>query len=193
LVAASAILTFSSFAYAGKFNKVLNVGDKAPEWKGLTGIDDKTHSLAELKDAKAVVVIFTCNKCPIAMDYEERIVQFTADYKDKKVAVVAINVNSSESESLAKIKERAKEKDFNFIYLKDPSQEIGRKYGATVTPHVFVLDQNRRIAYMGNFDDNLEPAKIEHRSTREAVDAVLSGKTPEITETKQFGCGIDYK
>ena len=121
-------------------HKPLSVGDPAPAWEGLIGVDDQKHSLGEHADAKAVVVVFTCNHCPVAQAYEDRIVEIASDYKDKGVDVVAINVNNMEADKLPAMKERAEERGFKFDYLYDPSQEIGRAFGATVTPHAFLLD-----------------------------------------------------
>lgn len=182
-----------STATKSEAKKGLAIGDEAPEWNGLEGVDGKQHSLKDLEDADAVVVVFTCNHCPVAKAYEERLVEFDHDYKDKKVALVAINVNNMEADKLPAMKERAEEKGFEFAYLYDPSQEIGRKFGATVTPHVFLLDKERKLAYCGAIDDSQNAAKVTKHSLRDAVDAVLAGKTPAEPITKQFGCGIGYE
>ena len=173
--------------------KGLELGDAAPTWKGLEGIDGKKHGSADLKEAEAVVVVFTCNHCPVAQAYEERLVEFANDYKDKKVALVAINVSNDEVDKLPAMKKRAEEKGFEFAYLYDPSQEIGRKFGATVTPHAFVLDKERKLAYRGAIDDSQNVQKVTKHSLRDAVDAVLAGKAPAEPETDQFGCGIGYE
>src|SRR3990170_2106926 len=102
----------------------IEIGATGPAWKGLVGVDGKDHSLSDLKSAKAVVVCFTCNHCPVAMAYEDRLIQFAKDYKGKGVPLVAINVNNLEEDKLPAMKERAKEKGFEFVYLYDPSQEI---------------------------------------------------------------------
>jgi len=193
LLAISGLLSFATVALAGKYNKKLNIGDPAPTFRGLVGIDDKTHSLDDYRDAKVVVICFTCNHCPVAVAYEDRFIQFVKDYKDKGVAFVAINVNTIRADRLDKMKERAEKKGFNFDYLYDPSQKIGRAYGATVTPHLFVLDGQRRIAYMGAFDDSKNPNRVKHHYVKDAVDALLAGQTPPVTETRQFGCSIKYE
>ena len=177
---------------AGKFNKKLNVGDVAPVWKGLVGIDDRPHALADLEKAKIVVVAFTCNHCPVAEAYEERFIQFVKEFKPRGVEFVAINSNLIEADRPDKMKARAKEKNFNFDYLFDAAQETGRAYGAAVTPHLFVLDKDRRIAYMGAFDDTMN-ADIKHHYVQNAVEALLAGKKPEVEESRQFGCGINYE
>ncbi len=186
-------LVFCSTADAGKFNKQLSVGDAAPAWEKLPGVDGKTYSLADFKDAHAVVIIFTCNHCPVAQACEDRFKQLASDFKDRKVAVVAISVSRFPQDDFEKMKQHAKDRGFNFPYVQDRSQEIGRKYGATNTPQVFVLNAERKIAYMGAFDDNWEDAgEVKEPYTRLAVEAVLAGKTAEVRETRQLGCTIEY-
>lgn len=174
-------------------SKGLAVGDKAPQWEGLMGIDDKSHSMSDLKDAKVIVQIFTCNGCPVAKAYEKRFVEFQEAYKDKGVQVVAINVNNGEADELPAMKERAEKQEFNFAYLDDPTQESPKNYGAKVTPHVFVLDKARKVAYIGAFDDNMDADKVESQYVRDAVDALLGGDSIEVTTTKAQGCGIKWE
>ena len=190
--AGAVALALTSTALAGKYNKTISVGDKGPAWKDLAGVDDKKHGLDDLAKARAVVVVFTCNHCPVAMAYEDRLVKLAKDYEAKGVRVVAINVNNLDEDKLDKMKERAKEKGFTFPYLYDPSQKIAKDYGASVTPHWFVLDAERKVAYMGAFDDNQNAAKVKERYVEKALDAILAGKTPEVTETRFFGCGIKF-
>jgi peroxiredoxin len=173
--------------------KKLAVGDAAPEWKDLKGADDKGHGLKDLAKAKAVVVVFTCDHCPVAKAYEGRLGEFAKEYKDKGVELVAVNVSLGEADNPEKMKGLLKEKGFNFTYLLDPSQDLGRAYGATVTPHVFVLDGKRKVAYMGAFDDEMSVKDVKKHYVRDAVDAVLAGKKPEVAVSKQFGCGITYE
>ncbi len=172
--------------------KTLAVGDVAPAWQDLEGVDDQKHSLSDLADAKAVVVIFTCNHCPVAQAYQDRIVELAADYKDKGVELVAINVNNLDADKLPAMKQRAEEKGYKFAYLYDPSQEIGRAFGATVTPHAFLLDGEHKLAYAGAIDDQMEVAKVENHYLRDALDAVLAGSKPENDTIKPIGCGIQY-
>lgn len=175
-----------------KFNKVLDVGDPAPDWKDLPGTDGKSHRLAEFRKAKALVVVFTCNHCPVAKQYEERLVEFAKKY-EQRVQVVAISVSRNDADRLEKMKARATEAGFAFPYLRDESQQSGRAYGATVTPHFFVLDRDRKIAYMGAFDDNIfEPEKVEKHYLVDAVEAVLAGQEPRVRESLQRGCAIQY-
>lgn len=169
------------------------IGDPAPNFVDLIGVDDKKHSLEEFKDAKAVAVVFTCNKCPVAVDYEDRLVALQKDYADKGVQVVAINVNNAEADKLPAMKLRAEEKGFQFPYLYDPTQKVAREYGAEVTPHVFLLDAKRKLAYVGPVDDNPDEAQVTKAFLREATDAVLADKAPETTEVDPVGCGIQYE
>jgi thiol-disulfide isomerase/thioredoxin len=173
--------------------KAVAMGESAPEWKDLEGVDGKKHSSADIKDAKGVVVVFTCNHCPVAKAYEDRIVALASDYQDKGIELVAINVNNVEEDKLPAMKERAEAKDFKFAYLYDPSQEIGRAFGATVTPHAFLLDGEQNLVYAGAIDDNMEVEKVEKQYLRDAVDDVLAGSKPETESTKPVGCGIQYE
>jgi peroxiredoxin len=182
-------------ARGGQFNSVLNIGDPAPDWKDLPGVDDKRHSLADLQDRQVVVVVFTCNSCPIASDYEDRIIAFAKKYcgKDQKTALVAINVNTVEEDLLPYMKERAASKSFPYPYLFDRSQKIGKAYGALFTPEFFVLDKDRKVVYMGAFDDNVEPTKIKHAYLEPAVEAALKGAKASPAESQASGCLIRYE
>lgn len=178
---------------AGKYNPTLNVGDAAPDWKDLPGTNDKRLSLADLKGKSVVIVVFTCNTCPTAVDYEDRIMAIVKKYSDSgKVAVVAVNSNQVEGDLLPKMKERATERNFNFDYVHDDSQQVAKAYGATFTPEFFVLDQNRKIAYMGALDDATKPDQVKVRYLEDAVDAVLAGRAPETRETIARGCLVRY-
>jgi peroxiredoxin len=189
----TALALMTSSVWAGKFNKVLDIGDAAPQFSQLAGTDGKSHSLADFKDAKAVVVVYTCNHCPVAQAYEDRLMGLQKDYQAKGVRVVAINVNNNDADKLDAMKERAGIKGFNFPYLYDASQKSAASYGASVTPHVFVLDGQRKIAYMGAIDDSMSAGEVKQPYLKNAIDAVLAGKSPQIAETRQIGCGIQYE
>jgi peroxiredoxin len=194
MTAAVVVLIGSSFSSAATEKaKGLKIGDEGPAWKELKGTDDKAHGLKDLEKAKAVVVVFTCDQCPVAKAFEKRLTEFAKAYKKKGVELVAINVSRGEADNLDMMKQKAKENGLEFTYLMDPSQKIGRAYGATVTPHVFVLDAKRKVAYMGAFDDNMDPDKVEHHYAIDAVEAVRAGKKPAVETSKQFGCGISYE
>jgi peroxiredoxin len=188
-----AIQTAGGCYAAGEKSKKLNIGDAAPAWSGLVGTDDQKHGLADIKDAKLVVLVFLCNHCPVANAYEERLIALAKDYQPKGVRLVAVNVNNIPPDRLEPMKKRAGEKGYNFPYLYDSSQKIGHDYGATVTPHVFVLDKDRKIAYMGAVDDSQNADKVKTHFLRDALDALLEGKTPAKTVTQQFGCSIKYE
>jgi peroxiredoxin len=180
-------------ALAASSESGVKIGADAPAWAELEGIDGKMHALADVKDAKAVLVVFTCNHCPVAKAYEDRLVELYKDYHGQGVEIVAINVNNGESDKLPAMKERAKEKGFEFAYLYDPSQKIGRAFGATVTPHVFVLDGARKVAYIGAIDDDMKADKATKHYVRDALDAILASGSVSTTETKPAGCGIQYE
>lgn len=180
-------------AVGGEFNKKVNVGDRGADFADIVGVDDAKHGLADYKDAKAVVVVFTCNGCPFAKTYEDRLVELQKDYRDRGVQVVAINVNNRPVDRLDKMKERAKKKAFNFPYLYDASQKSARDYGAEMTPEVFLLDGGRKIAYMGAIDNNIEPHRVTKPYLRDAIDAVLAGKAPAVKESKPHGCSVKYE
>ena len=181
--------------FACEFNKVLSVGDAAPAWKELDGTDGKTHALADLKDKDVVVVVFTCNSCPVAADYEDRIVALAEanSGKDSKVAVVAINVNTGKADALPAMTARAEKRKFPFAYLYDPTQQIARQYGANYTPEFFVLDKERKVAYLGALDDKGPPREPTAKHIEAAVAAALAGKKAEKGETSaSAGCRIKW-
>lgn len=169
----------------------LEIGAKAPDFSGV-GVDGKEYDLASFKDAKAVVLVFTCNHCPVAKAYEDRLIELQKDYKKKDVQVVALSVNDRDDDRLPAMKKRAKEKGFNFPYIYDESQESGRAYGATCTPHVFLLGPERKVAYQGAIDDNNNPKKAEKHYLRDAIDAVLAGEEVPVKVTRQRGCSIKW-
>lgn len=185
---AVALVAMSAVGYGG-----VKVGDPAPGFKGIIGVDDQEHGLAEYKKAKVVVLVFTCNHCPVAVAYEDRLIALQEDYKDKGVQVVAVNVNNIPPDRLEPMKERAKSKGFNFPYLYDSSQKMGHDYGATKTPHVFVLDQQRKVAYIGAIDDSMKEDRVKRHYVREVLDALLAGDPPPVTETPAVGCTIKYE
>lgn len=176
------------------------VGDYATDFD-LKGVDGQTVSLSDYEDAVGFILVFTCNTCPYAKMYEERIKALHATYADKGFPVVAINPNCPErspGDSMAKMKERAQEKEFDFAYLQDETQDITKAYGATNTPHVYILDKEAkdkyRVAYIGAIDNNYRDAdKADVHYVRDAVDALLQDKKVPETSTKAIGCTIKWK
>lgn len=182
--------TLAGTAIGGEYNDVLKIGDAAPAWNNLPGVDGRPHSLVDLKDKKVVVVVFTCNSCPAARDYEDRIIELAKS--SDEVAVVAINVNRIPDDSIEKMTERAKLKSFPYPYLFDETQQTAKQYGANFTPEFFVLDAERKVVYMGSMDDHSEPKLAKQLYLRDAVAATLAGNKPEVAETLARGCRVRY-
>ena len=175
------------------------VGDVATDFS-LIGTDGLKHSLTDFAEAKGYIVIFTCNHCPYAQAYEERIVDLDQKYKGLGYPVVAINPNDpivQPEDGLELMKVRAKEKGFSFPYLLDEGQKIYPQYGATKTPHVFVLQKEEGknvVKYIGAIDDNYEDAsQVSEKYVEKAVDALLAGTAIEQTTTVAIGCSIKVK
>ena len=172
------------------------VGDIAADFS-LKNVDGKKVSLKDIKNAKGYIVVFTCNHCPYAQAYEDRVVALDKKYKALGYPVVAINPNNPEKQkedSFAKMQERAKEKKFAFPYLLDEGQKVYPLYGATKTPHVYVLEKTAKgnvVKYIGAIDDNYEDATlVKQKYVEAAVDALLKGKEVSVKETKAIGCSI---
>jgi len=182
-------------AFAGKFNRAVSVGDVGKPFTGLIGTDDEPHSLAEyLADAKGVVLVFTCNHCPVAAGYEDRLLALAREFQPQQVRFVAVSCSLGEADSLTAMKERAQQKKYPFPYLHDPSQQSGRDYGARVTPEVFVLNAQGRVVYLGAIDDSWNDAEnVQHAYLRDALAALVAGRKPETTETRPRGCPIAYE
>ena len=187
-----ALAAFTSDAPAGGYK----VGDVATDFS-LKNVDGKMVSLKDIKGAKGYIVVFTCNHCPYAQAYEDRVVALDKKYKTLGYPVVAINPNNPEKEkadSFAKMQERAKEKKFTFPYLLDEGQKIFPQYGATKTPHVYILQKTANgnvVKYIGAIDDNYEDAAaVKQKYVENAVDALLKGKDVTVKETKAIGCSI---
>jgi peroxiredoxin len=174
----------------------LRLGDKAVPFV-LPGVDDRHHALADYASKEAVAVVFTCNHCPYARAWEDRLVGVQADYAARGVQLIAISANDAKrypDDSFPKMKERSKEKGFNFPYLYDESQEIARSYGAERTPEVFLFDKGDALRYHGTVDDNYDdPAAVENHYFRDALKAILEGREPTTAETAPVGCTIKWK
>jgi peroxiredoxin len=193
--AVAVILAAAPVQAQGKFNKKVKIGDPCPTFSNLPGTDDKTYGLESFKDKDVLVICITCNHCPVAVAYEDRIIQFVKKHagEGSKVGFVAINVNNLPADKLDKMKERAKSKGFNFPYLYDESQKIASALGATVTPEFFVLNKERKIVYMGAMDDNNNAANVKVNYLEAAVKAALEGSEVKTAETRARGCGIKYE
>jgi peroxiredoxin len=182
-------------AIADGFNKAVKVGDKAPDFSGIPAVENGQDTSLTLSDIKEnlVVVVFLGNHCPVVKEYEDRLIEFTSAYKDKGVKVVGLCVNDKEEDRLPGIKKYMKDKGSNYIYGYDESQNVGHAYGATNTPQFFVLDKERKIRYMGQFDNSQTESKVTKTYVKDAVEALLKGETPPVEETRPQGCGVIYK
>ena len=172
------------------------IGDVATDFS-LPNVDGDMVSLSDFKDAKGFIVIFTCNTCPYSVAYEDRIIALDKKYKSRGYPVIAINPNDPaaiEGDELADMKVRAIEKGFTFPYLQDVGQQVYPQYGATKTPHVFVLqkeDEKNIVRYIGAIDDSSRnPKNVTKRFVEQSVNDLLAGKTLTITRTKAIGCSI---
>lgn len=181
----------------------LKLGQPAPDF-ALPGVDGEIHRLDDFKDAKALMVIFTCNHCPTAQAYEGRIKKLYEDFSSRSVAIVAISPNDAKAvrldelgftdlgDSLEDMKLRAKNEGFKFPYLYDgETQKTSSQFGVLATPHVFIFGQDRRLQYAGRIDDNeLEEPKRE--DAREALEEILAGKQVSVAQTRVFGCSTKW-
>lgn len=188
------IFLAGSLAMAGEFNPDRNIGDVAPAWVDLPGTDGKLHSMKDLSENEVIVVAFTCNSCPYAVDYQGRINKLAEKYhgSNSRVCVVAINVNQVPQDSLEKMKEVAKKGSFLFPYIYDASQKIAKEFGAGRTPEFFVLNKDRKIVYMGAFDDNTKEADVTKHYVEDAITATLEGNAVPTAETNPVGCAIRW-
>lgn len=176
------------------------VGEYATDF-ALEGVDGKTVSLSDYQNAEGYIVIFTCNTCPYAKMYEQRIIDLHKTYADQGYPVVAINPNCPErspGDAMSEMQKRAKEKGYGFAYLQDKTQETTKAYGATNTPQVFLLDKENngklKVAYIGTIDNNYKDAtKADVHYVQNAVDALMEGKKVPETNTKAIGCTIKWK
>jgi peroxiredoxin len=177
----------------------LKPGDTARDFK-LKNVDGTMVSLSDYSDQKGVILVFTCNPCPFAKAYEKRIIQLHKTYASQGFPVIAINPNDagvSPEDTFEKMKERSDEMKYPFPYLKDETQEVYQAYGATRTPHVFLLENKGgkfKVAYIGSIDDNAMDAKaVTKKYVESAIAAVNSGTVPNPSTTKAIGCTIKAK
>jgi thiol-disulfide isomerase/thioredoxin len=188
----------------GDEHPTLAIGSPAPDFC-LPGVDGQTHCLKEYAASKVLMIAFICNHCPTAQLYETRIKQIAADYKDKRVAVVAIEPNNPDAvllnemgytdvgDSLEDMKTRAEFRHFNFPYLYDgETQKVSTAYGPTATPHVFIFDSDRKLRYEGRVDNNMREPLVTRQDAREALDALLAGNSVATAKTPSVGCSTKW-
>ncbi|HEX6845983.1 MAG TPA: redoxin domain-containing protein [Chitinophagaceae bacterium] len=205
LITALLLFVFGKYTSLAEEHPTLPIGSKAPDFS-LKGVDGKTYSLASFTKYKILVIIFTCNHCPTAQAYEERIIQLTKDYSVKGVGIVAVSPNdpgsirldelgyTDMSDSYAEMKLRAKQKKFNFPYLYDgDKQAMSKAYGPATTPHVFIFDKERKLRFQGRIDDVEKPTeKPTSFDTRNAIEELLQNKEVTVKTTKVFGCSVKW-
>ena len=198
------LLVKSIMACASPDPSPLPIGAMAPDFS-LPATDGKTYSLSDFSSAKVLVIIFTCNHCPTAQAYEDRIKQLVTDYNKRGVAIIAISPNdplavtlgemgyTDLGDSFEEMKIRAKDRNFNFPYLYDgENSKVSMLYGPQATPHVFVFDSSRKLRYSGRIDDGEKPGTAKTHDTRNAINAMLEGKNVPVEKTKTFGCSIKW-
>lgn len=193
------LFIFSLFAGYSASAGGYEVGDKAADFK-LKNVDGSYVSLEDYPDAKGFILIFTCNHCPYAVAWEDRIIALDQEYKEKGYPVIAINPNDPElypEDSFENMKKRSAEKGFTFPYLFDEGQKVYPVYGAKRTPHVYLLDKENGdllVKYIGAIDDNYKDASaVQETYLADAVDALLDGEKPDPDFTKAIGCSIKSK
>ncbi len=191
LICVAALFSFENPPY--------EVGDSVADFK-LKNVDGKMVSLSDYKDQKGAIVIFDCNTCPYSKAYNGRIIELNDKYATKGFPVITINPNDPEispGDSFKEMASQAKKKGYEFPYLQDESQQVARSFGATNTPHVFVLKkdgQNFKVAYIGTIDNNSRDGSAATKKyVEEAVDALLGDKSIPTTRTKAIGCGIKWR
>jgi peroxiredoxin len=171
------------------------LNERTPDFT-LDGVDGATHSLASYDDAAALVLVQWCNHCPYVIGWEDRLNDVQRDYADRGVRVVAVNSNDVErqpADSFELMVERARERGFTFDYLYDPDQTVARALGAERTPEVFLFDGDRKLVYHGAIDDNRDDTAVDQRYLRDALDALLAGDEPPVTDTAPVGCTVKWR
>ena len=173
----------------------LEIGAKLPDFN-LPGTDSKNYSVSSFKDSKVLVIMFTCNHCPYVRAYEQRLIDLQKDFKGKGASFIAINSNDEinyPEDNFENMVKRTKERSYNFPYLRDKSQEAAKTFGASYTPEVFVFDEKRILQYHGRIDDNWqEPEKVTKHNLKEAIEAILSNKPIDRTNTQAIGCTVKW-
>ena len=189
-----AVVVLTTAAFTLKTENGYKVGDTIEDFS-LKNIDGKKVSLSDYTDAKGFIIIFTCNTCPYSVANEDRIIALQSKYESKGFPVIAINPNdpaAQPGDSFDKMKVRATEKGFNFPYLFDEGQKVYPKFGASKTPHVYIVSKpTMKVEYIGAIDDSSRnPDAVKVKYVEIVVDELLAGKTPSMTETRAIGCSI---
>jgi peroxiredoxin len=171
------------------------IGQKAPSFTDLPGVDGNRYSLSTFDNKQVVVLIFMANRCPTARVYTERLKSIQSEYGPKGVQLVGVNSDNQyffSVEALSQMMGIAEERNYNFPYLKDEDQSVAKSYGALVTLHAFALDSQRRLRYRGRIDDSRDPTKVTVSDLKNALDDLLAGRAVRTPETRPFACSIEY-
>jgi len=185
----------TSLEIVGEAPPAVVVGDQAPGFEGLLGVDGHRYGLSTFAANPVLVLIFASNRCPTVKAYESRLRRLVEDYEGSGVQLVAINSNDPHlypEESYARMVEFARESGYAFPYLLDDEQRTARAYGVTRTFHLFVLDSDRRVRYHGRFDDSRLPARVTTNDLRNALDDIIADRPVRVPFTRPFGCSLDY-
>jgi thiol-disulfide isomerase/thioredoxin len=204
-VSPALFLLLSALVATAADRPLLPLGSPLPDFK-LPGVDGRDYTPADFAKAEVLAVVFTCDHCPTAQAYEERLKKLVTDYGPRGVAFLAINPNHADAvrldemgytdlgDTLAEMKERASNRGFNFPFVDDgPTQAVVEKFGAAATPHVFLFDRGRHLRFDGRIDDSEREDLAKHHDTRDALDALLAGREPAVPHTKVFGCSIKWR
>jgi Peroxiredoxin len=184
--------------FSPPFDNGYQIGDTVEDFR-LKNVDGKMVSLADYPDAKGFIVVFTCNTCPVAVANEDRILALDGNYKPKGYPVIAINPNDAgvePRESYEQMQQRAKEKGFTFPYLLDPDQTVSKRFGATHTPHTFLLQrtaEGNTLQYIGAIDNDSRGGNPDTKFLEDAIAALDQGKSPDPNTTRAVGCTIKWK
>ena len=171
----------------------MRIGALAPDFDGLLGVDGERYSLGGFADRELLAIVFSCNGCPTVRAAEDGLVALQEAYGEKRVQLLAINSNNSflsPSDTYEEMVRRAEAKRFNFPYVKDDDGSVAKRFGAARTPHVFLLDGERRLRYRGRIADSRDPAKVKRRDLEIAVEDLLAEKDVDVPETEPLGCAI---
>ncbi len=175
----------------------LTIGSPCPSFDGLLGTDGRSHGLGEFKSAEVLVIVVSCNHCPYVVAYEERLVAISRAYAPRKVRFLAVNANDAvryPDDDMRSMERRARERGFDFPYVRDDEQTLVRALGARFTPEVFVFDRDRVLRYHGRIDDNHGDAtRVRSHDLKDALEALLVGGAPRVTETVPVGCSVKWK
>lgn len=173
--------------------KTFRIGEGAPDFGNLLGVDGERYSLSSFQDKKLLVLSFISNGCPTVKACQDRMIKIQKDYRARSVQLVALNSNNaylSPADTYAEMVLRGKEKSFNFPYLKDEDRTVARSYGVQCTPHVFLMDEERRLRYRGRIDDSRNPDRVTVSDLRNAIEDLLANRSVGVPETTPFGCRI---